>query len=185
MAFPNDSSRIARALVNLESGTSDYTSTTPSGPTKAARSLIRKTYCLTEVPSVLANGDNAIVANAAPSVYFKNAVRVLGVTVQNRTSLTSSIANIQTLSLKPVSNVGVIGNTIATMTTKTSASGGTGNLVPGQKFSLTVQTANGDDRVAAGTWVGVAIAPSSSGVAIGATSWAIDVEEEGPDGYAV
>ena len=183
MAFPNDSSRIARGIQNLETSTTDYTSTTPSGPAKAARSLIRKTYCITQVASVLANGDDAIVANAAPSVYFKNPVRVLAVTIQNRTSVTSSIANIMNFSLKPVSNVGVIGTTIATQTTKTLASGGTGNLVPGQTFSLTVDA--GNSRVAAGTWVGVAVAPSSSGVAVGATSWAIDVEEEGPDGYAV
>ncbi len=185
MTFPNDSSRIAKALVNLESGASDYTSTTPSGPAKGAQSLIRKTYQITQVASVLANGDDAIVANNAPSIYFKNPVRVLGVTIQNRVAVTSNAANYMNFSLKPVSNVGVIGNTIATFTTKTSASGGTGNLVAGQKFSLTVDTANSNDRVAAGTWVGVAVAPTASGVAVGATSWAIDVEEEGPDGYAV
>lgn len=185
MTFPNDSSRIARALVNLESGTSDYTSTTPSGPEKAARSVIRKTYCITEVASVLANGDNAIVANAAPSVFFKNPVRVLGVTVQTRAALTSNVGNFQTLSLKPVSNVGVIGNTIATITTKTTASGGTGNLAQGQRFSLVVDTSTNNNLVAANTFVGVSIAPTSSGVAIAATSWAIDVEEEGPDGYPV
>ncbi len=184
MTYPNDSYRIAKGIANLETASNEYTGTEPAVK-KAAQSLIRKTYCITEVASVLANGDNAIVANVAPSIYFKNPVRVLGVTIQNRTSLTSNTGNFQTLSLKPVSSVGVIGNTIATFTTKTAASGGTGNLVPGQKFSLTVDTANGNDRVAAGTWVAPAIAPTSSGVAIGATSWAIDVEEEGPDGYTV
>ncbi len=185
MTFPNDSSRIAKSLINLESGTSDYTSTGPSGPARAAQSLIRKTYQITQVASVLANGDDAIVANAAPSIFFKNPVRVLGVTVQSRGTVTSNTANYQNFSLKPVSSVGVIGNTIATFTTKTAASGGTGNLVAGQKFSLTVDTATSNDRVAANTWVGVAIAPSGTGVAVAATSWAIDVEEEGPDGYSV
>lgn len=186
MTFPNDSSRIAQGLENLETpNAGNYTATTPSGPAKAARSLIRKTFCIAQVASVLANGDDAIVANAAPSVFFKNPVRILGVTVQNRVALTSNNANYQTLALKPVSNVGVIGNTIASITTKTAASGGTGNLVAGQKFSLTVDTTTNNDRVAANTWVGVSIAPTASGVAIGATSWAIDYEEEGPDGYAV
>ncbi len=184
MTFPNDSSRIAQGIENLETASVSYTGTAPA-VARASRSLIRKTYMIGTVPSVLANGDDAIVANAAPSVYFKNPVRVLGVTIQNRVALTSNNANYQNLSLKPISNVGVIGNTIATFTTKTAASGGTGNLVAGQKFSLTVDTATSNDRVAAGTWVGVAIAPTASGVAIGATSWAIDVEEEGPDGYSV
>ncbi len=185
MAFPNDSSRIAQALVNLESGALGYTSTVPAGPAKAAQSLIRRTYCIPQVASVLANGDDAIVANVAPSVFFKNPVRVLGVTIQNRVAATAHADNYMNFSLKPVSSVGVIGNTIATFTTKTTASGGTGNLVAGQKFSLTVDTANSNNRVAANTWVGVAVAPTASGVAVGATSWAIDVEEEGPDGYSV
>jgi len=185
MSFPNDSSRIARALVNLESGTSDYTSTTRSGPEKAARSLIRKTYTITEVASVNANGDNAIVANAAPSIYFKNAVRVMGVTVKNRVALTEHTTDVQTFTIKNVSTAGVIGNTIATANTDLVVSGGVGNLDIGQSFSLTVDTSSDNDRIAAGSWVGVAIAPSGSGVAVGATSWAIDVEEEGPDGYAV
>ena len=96
MAFPNDSSLISRGLANLEASATDYTTT----PNKAARSLVRKTYCI-EVPGVIANGDNAIVANAAPSIYFKNAVRVMGVTVQNRVALTSNVGNFQTLALKP------------------------------------------------------------------------------------
>ncbi len=180
MSFPNDSSRVARGVANLEASTNDYTTT----PNKAARSLIRKTYNITQVASVLANGDDAIVANAAPSVYFKNAVRVMGVTIQNRVAVTAAAACMQ-FSLASVSSVGVIGNTIAVANTDVSASGGTGDLAVGQSFSLTVDTATDNNRVAAGTWVGVAVAPISTGVAVGATSWAIDVEEEGPDGYAV
>lgn len=181
MAFPNDMSRIARGVGNLETSATDYANA--AGAQAPARSLIRKTYLITEVPSVLANGDNAIVANAAPSVFFKNPVRVMGVTVQTRAALTSNNGNYQNLSLKAVSSVGVIGNTIAVITTKTAASGGTGNLAQGQSFSLTVDAANA--RIAAGTWVAPAIANTSAGVAIAATSWAIDVEEEGPDLYAV
>lgn len=181
MAFPNDMSRIARGVGNLETSATDYANA--AGAQAPARSLIRKTYLITEVPSVLANGDNAIVANAAPSVFFKQPVRIMGVTVQTRAALTANNGNYQSLSLKAVSSVGVIGNTIAIQTTKTAASGGTGNLAQGQSFSLTVDAANA--RIAAGTWVAPAIAPTSSGVAIAATSWAIDVEEEGPDLYAV
>ncbi len=182
MAYPNDSSRIAQGIENLETAVTTYTGTDPA-VRRASKSLIRKTYCITEVAAVYANGDNAIVANAAPSIYFKNPVNVLGVTIQNRTALTHSAANVQTFSLQAVSNNGVIGNTIANAVTKAVANSGTGTLAPGQKFSLTVISAN--SRVMAGTFVGVAIAPSSSGVAVGATSWAIDVEEEGADGYAV
>lgn len=182
MSFPNDSSRIARGIENLETSCTDYTGTDPA-VRRAARSLIRKTFPITQVASVLANGDDAIVANAAPSVFFKQAVRILGVNVKTRAALTEHVSNIQNLSLKKVSNVGVIGLTIATINTKPVASGGSGNLAQGQSFTLTVDAANA--LVAANSWVGVAIAPSGSGVAIAATSWAIDYEEEGPDGYAV
>ncbi len=178
MSYPNDSSRIARGVGNLETSCTDYTGTSAA----AAKSLIRKTYILGQVASVLANGDDLIVANAAPSVYFKNPVRVMGVTIQNRVAVTASSDCMQ-FSLKPVSSIGVIGNTIAVANTDISASSGTGDLVVGQSFSLTVDTSTNNDRVAAETWVGVAVAPIGAGVAVGATSWAIDVEEEGPDGY--
>jgi len=181
MAYPNDSSRISDGLAKLEASNPNYS----GSKTAAARSLIRKTFCITQVASVLANGDDAIVANVAPSVYFKNAARIMGVTVQNRVAMTANVTNYQNFSIKPVSNVGVIGNTIASITTKPSANSGTGNLVAGQKFSLVVDTTTSNDRVAAGTWVGVAIAPTAAGVAVGATSWAIDYEEEGYDGYSV
>lgn len=180
MSFPNDSSRIARGLANLEAACSDYT----GSKTAAARSFVRKTYHV-QAASVLANGDDAIVANAAPSVFFKNPVRVMGVTLQNRVAVTANVTNYMNFSLKPVSGVGVIGNTIATITTKPTANSGTGNLVAGQKFSLVVDTTTSNDRVAANTWVGIAVAPTAAGVAVGAMSWAIDVEEEGPDGYSV
>lgn len=178
MSFPNDMSRIAAGLEKLEVSNPSYT----ANPKKAARNLIRKTYVLGQVASVLANGDDAIVANNAPSVYFKNAVRVMGVTIQNRVAVTAS-SDCMEFSLKPVTSVGVIGTTIAVANTDAAASSGTGDLVAGQSFSLTVDADNA--RVAAGTWVGVAIAPIAAGVAVGATSWALDVEEEGPDGYAV
>lgn len=180
MAFPNDSSRIARGIANLETSTTDYANAV--GPRAAARSLIRRTYHL-QAASVLANGDNAIVANAAPSIFFKQPVNVLGVNGKTTAALTEHVSNIQNLSLKAVSNVGVIGTTIAIKNTKPVASGGTGNLAQGQSFTLTVDAANA--RVAANTWVAIAIAPAASGVAIAATSWAIDVEEEGPDLYNV
>lgn len=178
MAFPNDMSRAAASIAKLEASNPNFS----ANPKTAARNLIRKSYQI-ESTSVLANGDNAIVANAGPSVFFKNAVRVMGVHLQTRAALTEHVSNIQTLSLKVVSNVGVIGNTIAVQNTKPVASGGVGNLAQGQHFTLTVDAANA--RVAANTWVGLAIAPSGSGVAIGALSWCIDVEEESSDGYSV
>lgn len=178
MALPNDMSRIASALGKIEGSNPTYSGT----PREAARNLVRKTY-LIESTSVLANGDNAIVANAAPSIYFKNAVRVMGVSCKTRAALVEHAADIQILKLQVVSAVGVIGNTIAVANTNPVVSGGVGNLTQGQNFSLTVDAANA--RVAAGTWVGIGVAPAASGVAISALSWAIDVEEEGVDAYGV
>lgn len=183
MAFPNDSSRITRGIGNLETAASDYSNT----PGVAARSLVRKTIHITTA-SVLANGDNKVVANTGPYVYFKNPVRIMGVTVMANVASSANILSYQTFSLKQITTVGNVGNTIANVTTQTTASGGTGNISVGVPFSLVfsaISLANNYNRISANSWVGADIAPTSSGVAVGAATWAIDYEEEGPDLYKV
>lgn len=183
MAFPNDSSRITRGIGNLETATNDYSNT----PGVAARSLVRKTILVNTV-GVLANGDNAAKANAGPYVYFKNPVRIMGVTVVANVASSANILSYQTFSLKALTTAGAVGNVIANITTQTTASGGTGNIVPGVPFSLafsSISLANNYNRLAANSWAGVDIAPTSSGVILGAATWAIDYEEEGPDLYKV
>ena len=176
MAFPNDSSRIARGITNLETSTNDYANA--AGPAAAARSLIRKTYHL-QVTAVIANSDDAVVANAAQNVFFKNPARIMGVMVIPRGPKLGNASNFGTHSLRSVSNSGVNGNIIATL----GNVGGTGNLANGQAFKLTVDGANA--RVGANTYVGPVVTSAGNGIAIPAATWVIDVEEEGPDLYPV
>lgn len=176
MAFPNDSSRIARGVANLETSTNDYANA--QGPLPAAVSLIRKTYHI-QVTSVIANSDDAVVANAAQNVFFKNPARIMGVTVIPRGPKLGNASNFVTYSLRGVSNSGTNGNIIATL----GNVGGTGNLANGQAFRLTVDTANA--RVLSNTYVGPVVTSAGNGIAAPAATWAIDVEEEGPDLYRV
>lgn len=176
MAFPNDSSRIARGITNLETSTNDYANA--AGPAAAARSLIRKTYHI-DVDAVIANSDDAIVANAARNVFFKGPARILGVTIIPRGPKLGNASNFVTYKLQGVSNSGVNGNVIALL----GNVGGTGNLANGQAFRLTVDGANA--RVAANTYVGPVVTSSGNGIAAPKGTWAIDVEEEGPDMYPV
>ncbi len=176
MAFPNDSSRIARGLAKLEASCDDYANA--GGSTPAARSLIRKTYHI-DVDAVIANSDDAIVANAARNVFFKNPARIMGVMVIPRGPKLGNASNFVTYKLQNVSNSGVNGLVIAVL----GNVGGTGNLANGQAFRLTVDTANA--VVAANSYVGPVVTSAGNGIAAPKATWAIDVEEEGPDLYAV
>lgn len=176
MTFPNDSSRIARGIGNLETSATDYANA--RGAEAPARSLIRRTYHI-DVDAVIANSDDAIVANAARNVFFKQPVRIMGVTVIPRGPKLGNASNFVTYKLQGVSNSGVNGNVIAIL----GNVGGTGNLANGQAFNLTVDVANA--RVAANTYVGPVVTSAGNGIAAPKGTWAIDVEEEGPDLYPI
>jgi len=176
MAIPNDSSRLARDIAGASASVPDYANA--RGSVAAAQSLIRKTYLIDQA-SVLANNDDALVANASKNVFFKNPARIMGVTVIPRGSKVGNASNFVTYSLRGVSNSGTNGNIIATL----GNVGGVGNLANGQAFLLTVDAANA--RVGANTYVGTVVSSTSNGMAAPACTWAIDVEEEGPDLYGV
>ncbi len=184
MAFPNDSSRITRGIGNLETSASDYSNTVTSPQQVAARSLVRKTMF---VDTIARAATVTQVANVGPYRYFKNPSRIMGVTVVSNVIALANIISYATFSLKVLAN-GAVGNTIANITTQTTASGGTGDLAAGVPFSLVfsaVSLANNYNRVPANTWVGVDVNATSNGIATGAATWAIDYEEEGPDLYKV
>jgi hypothetical protein len=176
MTVPNDSTRIARDIAGASASVPDYANA--RGSAAAARSLIRKTYHI-DVDAVIANSDDAIVANAARNVFFKNPARVLGITVIPRGPKLGNASNFVTYSLRNVSNSGVNGLIIATL----GNVGGTGNLANGQAFRLTVDSANA--VCAANTYVGPVVTSAGNGIAAPKATWAIDVEEEGPDLYPV
>ncbi len=177
MAFPNDMSRIATGLEKLEASNSSYT----ANPKKAARNLIRKSYRI-DSTSRLANGDDAVLANASPAIRMKNAGRVLGVNVLPRAAATKNTANYATFSVIPIAANGLAGSACASITTANTDGG---SMVAGTTYPVTVVTTAGADRYTAGSWLAPLIAMTASGVAIGAASWTIDVEEEDVDGYAV
>jgi hypothetical protein len=181
MTFPNDSSRITRGIGNLETSTNDYSNT----PGVAARSLIRKTV---KVDTILRAATVTQVANVGPFVYFKNPVRILGVTVMANVASSANILSYATFSLMQITAAGAVGNIIANACTQTVASGGIGNISCAVPFSLTISAlshANNNDRLPANSWVAPDVGATSSGVATGAATWAIDYEEEGPDLYKV
>jgi hypothetical protein len=180
MAFPNDSSRIARGIGNLETAATDYANSAQ----RTARSLIRKTVTR---DSIARAATVTQVANVGPYVYFKNPVRIMGVQVMANVASSANILSYATFALKHIT-AGAVGNTIANVTTQTVASGGTGNIACGVPFSLVfsaISLANSYNRVAANSWVGLDVDAPSSGVATGAATWAIDYEEEGLDLYPV
>jgi len=179
MAFPNDSSRIARGIGNLEQSCTDYANSSD----RAARSLIRKTVLVNTAALAITV---PTTANVGPYVYFKNPVRILGVTLVGNVAMTANILSYVTWSLRHITSAGAIGNVIANITSQTTASGGTGNVACGVPYSLTfsaISQANAYFRVAANSLIGTQVDTTSSGIASGATTWAIDYEEEGLDLY--
>ena len=179
MAFPNDSSRIARGIGNLEQCATDYANSSD----RAARSLIRKTVL---VNTLALAATVATTANVGPYVLFKNPVRILGVTLIGNVATTANILSYVTWSIRHVTTSGNIGNVIANITSQTTASGGTGNLACGVPYTLgfsAISQANAYFRVAANGVIGTQVDSTSSGIATGATTWAIDYEEEGLDLY--
>lgn len=184
MAFPNDMSRITAALSKLESSNSaDY----DDSPKEAARALVRRTVTFATT-SVLANGSNAVVANAAPSIRAISNGRVIGAYFIPQSTATAANADNATIAVKTVYANGVVNATLASQTTNTSGNGGTGNLVAGVAVSLTVATANsGDDaRFAKGVIIGPSVSQNGSGVAMPAGTVVVDIELEGiASDYAV
>ncbi len=181
MAFPNDSSRITRGIGSLETSATDYSNTAAI----AARSLVRKTILRDTIARAATVTQ---VANVGPYVYFKNPVRIMGVQIVANVASSANILSYATFALKQITTAGNVGNVIANITTQTVASGGTGNIACGVPFSLAfsaISLANNYHRLAANTWVGLDVDATSSGVATGAATWAIDYEEEGPDLYRV
>lgn len=176
MTFPNDMSKLVDGLAGtMASNSASFTSSVKS----AGRTLIRRTYRI-EVPAVAANGDGAVAANISPSVRMRTNGRVLGVYVHPRTASTANATNYATFAVRPVTTAGAAANVSASKTTELT---GTGNITAGVPFALTVSTANSNNQFTAGQWLAPTVAMTASGVAVGACTFSIDVEEEASDAY--
>lgn len=177
MAIPNDMIRITKGLSKLEGSADDY----DDDQKIAARTLIRQTIHF-ETASVLANGADVVAPNAGQSQRMYANGRVLGAYFIPRVAATAAGPHNATMAVKSLHANGVTNATLATQTTNTTANGGTGNLVVGVPAELTVATANGGDdaRFTKGTVIGVTVTQNSNGVAMGAGTFVVDIELEGP-----
>jgi hypothetical protein len=173
MAYPNDMSRIVQGLSKLEAPNPDYT----GSPKNAARALIRRSICFSTA-SVNANGSNAIRANAAASQRMMANGRVLGAYFIPQGTATAATANNANMKVSTVYANGVVNTVLASLTTNTTANGGSGDLAAGVAITLTV-TDLANSRFTKGTVIGPEITQNSSGVAMPAGTIQVDFELEG------
>jgi hypothetical protein len=177
MAIPNDSQRIARGLGNLETSTTDYT----QSPQIAARSIIRKTYVLYKALVDGAAG-TATAYTAGYNIRMKNPGRILGAYVMPIGAVTADASNNATVNAISADGAGGAAVVMASLTTDVAG----GNWVAGVTKTMTVTSTVANTRYAAGAVIGFNITKAGTGVVIPAgTVISIDVEEEGPDGYAI
>jgi hypothetical protein len=175
MAIPNDMIRITKGLSKLEgSNSEDY----DGDPKLAARTLIRRSFRI-ETAAVNANGSNTVAPNAAPVERMIANGRVLGVYFTPRLAATAAGADNAVLAVKSLHANGATAVTLATQTTNTTANGGTGSLVVGVPVELTV-TDLANATFTKGTIIGATVTMAGNGVAMGAGTYQVDVELEGP-----
>jgi hypothetical protein len=175
--LPNDMTRIVGEMSKLAGSSPDYT----GNPKLAAITLIRDSILL-PTASVLANGSNNIVPNAAANRRMLCNGRILGASFMPQGAVAAAGPNNATIAVKTIFANGVVNLTVASATTNTSgANGGTGNLVAGVATPLTV-TDLANTRFTAGTVIGPSIVQNASGVAIPAGTLQVDVEWEAADG---
>lgn len=177
MGFPNDSSRIARGVGNLETACTDYTGTVPA----AARSLIRKSYT---VYKALVDGaaSTATAYTAGNFIRMKNPGRILGAYVCPIAAVTADASNNATVNAVSADGLGGAAVVMASLTTDVAG----GNWAAGVTKTMTVTATAANTRYVAGAVIGFNITKAGTGVVIPAgTNIVIDVEEEGPDGYQV
>ncbi len=181
MAYPNDMSRIAQGLGNTEASRNAAYSATGKAK-EAARNLIRRTYVLRK-PAADSMAADTTAYTAADMFRAPRAGRVLGAYLIPLSTATASDTTYATISVVKADGAAGSGTVMASQTTKTSASGGTGNLAAGVTKTLTVSATLADTRYTAGALFGFTIAKASTGVVVPISNIVIDVEEEDVDGY--
>lgn len=177
MALPNDMSRIAEGLAKLEASSPTYT----GNPKNAARSLIRRTYVLRK-PAVDGAAATTTAYTAAEQIRMRCAGRVLGAYFCPAATLTASDSTYATI--KVVTADGAAGAEVVAASASTTTTG-TGDFAAGRTEALTISATAADTRFVAGALLSFSIAKASTGVAVPAGVFSIDVEEEAPDGYSV
>lgn len=173
MAYPNDASRIGDQIAALAASDRYFTNNTK----QAGRRLIRRTYQFERMAATNANGSNAILANANNVIRLPIAGRILQAYGIADTAATAAATNNATVAVIALLANGVAGNSLATITTNTSANAGTGNISVGVPFTIPAAAGDGA-RYAANTVLAPQVSMNGSGVAMGKVTVVIDVEEE-------
>ena len=184
MSLPNDAQRIVEGLAKIESPNPNYDD--PYNKKRCARQLVRKHYQF-KTASVAANA--ALVANVSEKIEMHANGRVIAAVFNPDTTLdvSANAANYATIAARAIYaraangdvGNGVVGNTLASATLRPTANGGTGNLVVGGGYALTVDP--DACRFSRGQALGPGVAQTAGGIAVPAGSWTFHTEEEGPD----
>ena len=181
MAYPNDMSRVTDELAKLGSSGPQYT----NSPKRAARRLVRHAFTLAK------NAADAMAADttaytAAQQMVMPAACIVLGARIQPQGSATANDTNYGTVNA--VKGDGAAGTAVvaASVSTKTTGGGGSGNWVAGTTVALTPSATIADRRIPKGGVLSINITKTGTGVVVPAFVITIDVEEEdSDDGYGV
>lgn len=181
MAYPNDCSRIAKGVANLETaGSAEYTGTDPA-VLRAARSLIRKSIIIQKV-AVDGSAGATTAYTAGFNVRMKNPGRILGASLLPTAALTADASNNATINAVSADGAGGAAVVMASLATDLAG----GSWVAGVTKTMAVTATVANTRYVAGAVVGFNITKAGTGVVVPAgTNIVIDVEEEGPDAYQV
>ena len=172
----NDMRRVATGLVRLEGSSGEY-----DGSVKdAAVTLIRRTFKFATA-AVNANASNALLPNATVGQERMIANgRVLGAYFIPTANVTAAGGDNATIAVSKLHAANGVAQTpaLASVTSNTTANGGTGNMVLGVAKSLTV--ANGANaRFSKGEVLAPYLSQNASGVALPTGTLVVDVELEG------
>ncbi len=175
MPLPNDVERIAKALANLESSSTEYT----GSKSLAAKRLIRHSK-LFEKTAADAMASTTTAHTASPGMVMPCAGRLLGAYFVPHGSATADNTNNATLQVEKSDGAG---GSATVMASKTTNVAGTGNLAAGVKKALTLSATEANTRFAKGDLIAPSITKAGTGVVVPIGSWQIDYEEEGTDDY--
>lgn len=178
MALPNDLSRTADGLAQLQSSVPGYS----SDKKKAARALIRSEQLLIK-PAADAMAADTTAYTAAMQRAIKKPIRVLGATIQPQSTLTAHDTNYATV--KVVKGDGAGGAEVICASVTTQITGGSGNWTAGASEALTLSATEDNTRIPSGGVLGFSIAKAGTGVVVPICTITVFYEEEGDDGFEV
>lgn len=179
MPIPNDLQAVAGFVANCVGSQSNFT----GDKRAAARALIRKTYDIGVKAAVDGAAGTTTAGAGTLCLPMSKPGRVIGAKFIPDAALTANDTNYATLQLEKRDGLGGAAVVVASRTTQIT--GGGGNMAQLVNYPLVISTTVATTQFAAGAILTVSITKQGTGVAVPAGSWAVDIEEEGPDAYPV